>query len=262
MDGELLQHLYHELFHVGKPHRPARCTYGDNIILFMFFIAVVGDRSLRWAHDRRKWPLWARRLPRPSYSQFKRRVKTDSIRNRIADVNQTLRERLPQSSDKFIDGKPLVVGVFSKDPDAAWGRLSNERWAKGYKVHVLADWTGVIDAFDVTPLNSGEPTTAREIVAAQDLDGAIVHGDAAYDSNALYKTIATCGGRLITPRKKPGTSLGHHPQHPDRLRAIAELRRYAWKNPAASPAAHSGRTSPRPPYQSPLRPGPVAELGS
>ena len=78
MDGELLRYLYHQLFHVGKPHRPARCTYDDNIILFMFFIAVVGDRSLQWAHDRRNWPLWARRLPRPSYSQFKRRLKTES----------------------------------------------------------------------------------------------------------------------------------------------------------------------------------------
>jgi hypothetical protein len=35
--------------------------------------------------------------------------------------------------------------------------------------------------------------------------------------------VAARGGRLIAPRKKPGTGLGHQPHHPDRLRAIEEL---------------------------------------
>ncbi len=138
-------------------------------------------------------------------------------------MNQTLRERVPQSTKKFVDGKPLIVGVFSKDPDAAWGRLSNNRWARGYKLHVLASWTGVIEAFAVTSLNTGEPPTARKIVADLDLCNTVIYGDASYDSNPLYGTIATCGGRLIAPRKRPGTGLGNHPQHPDRLRAIAQL---------------------------------------
>ena len=61
------------------------------------------------------------------------------------------------------------------------------------------------------------------LLAGQDLADAIVRSDSNYDSHALYQTTADQGGRLIAPRKEPGTGLGHHPQHPDRLRAIAEL---------------------------------------
>jgi hypothetical protein len=220
MDGELLRHLYHELFACGKSHLPPRCQFSDAVILFLYFLSVICDRSLCWAHDRRNWPLWARRLPRPSYSQLMRRLKTASIQACLDELNTRFRDRLPRTADKLVDGKPLVVGVFSKDPDARWGRLSSEQWACGYKVHIGADSAGAIEAFEVTSLNVGEAPVARRLAEALDLAGTIVRGDASYDSNPLYRIVAQRGGRLIAPRKKPGRGLGHHRQHPDRLRAI------------------------------------------
>ena len=84
MDGQLLRVLYHELFHSGKRHFPRRCRYDDNVIVFIYFISVIADRSMRWAYDRRHWPLWARRLTRPSYSQVMRRLDSDSVQRSLA----------------------------------------------------------------------------------------------------------------------------------------------------------------------------------
>ena len=53
MDGQLLRVLYHELFHAVKRHFPRRCRYDDNVIVFVYFISVVADRSMRGAYDRR-----------------------------------------------------------------------------------------------------------------------------------------------------------------------------------------------------------------
>ena len=223
MDGELLRHLYHELFHCGKRGLPPRCTYTDAVIVFTYFVAVVSDRSVHWAQDRQNWPLWARRLPRPSYSQLMRRLQTGTIQRRIEELNTSFRNHLPRTSEKVIDGKALVVGAHSKDRDAAFGRLAESVWGRGYKLHALVDSAGPIDAFEITPLNAGEATIARQMIESLDLRSIIVRGDANYDSNPLYESVAHRGGQLIAARRKPRRSLGHHPQHPHRLLAIKLL---------------------------------------
>jgi hypothetical protein len=219
MDDELLSSLYH--FLIG--HRNPFCTYGDGHITLIYFFAVIRGRSGRWACQEKNWPLWLRRLPLPSYSQFNRRLKTPGVEALIRRVNTHFRDKLPGGNEKILDGKPLIIGGYSKDPDAAEGKVP-DGWARGYKLHALVDQgSGNIDAFTVAPLNVAEPTTARDLIKPLDLSGVIVRGDSAYDSNPLYTVIAENGGRLIAPRKKPGTKLGHHRQHPDRVAAIKEL---------------------------------------
>jgi len=223
MDDQLLRHLYHRLFNHATPQPPRGCIYSDSIIVLIYFLAALRDRSPRWACRRGNWPLWMRRLRCPSYSQFIRRLKTSAVSRLLTQLNSELRASLPHSRDKVCDGKPLAIGGFSKDPDSAAGRLPANGWGRGYKVHVLLDSTGPVDAFAVTALDGGEATIARRLVGQIDLAGVILRGDSNYDSNRLYHAVAARGGRLIAPRKKPHTGLGHHPQHPDRLRAIAEL---------------------------------------
>jgi len=223
MDGELLRHLYHELFHRGNLTRPRRCDFCDEVVLFIYLLAVLRNRSPHWACDKRNWLLWARRLPCPSYSQLMRRLKTDSVHQGIYRLNTTLRSRLPRTAEKAVDGKPLVVGGYSKDPDARWGQVPPHGWACGYKLHAVVDSAGAIEVCTVTPLNGGESSVARQLVQGLDLRGALVRGDSNYDSNLLYAAIARRGGRLLAPRKRPGTALGHRPHHADRLRAVAEL---------------------------------------
>lgn len=223
MDGELLRTLYHELFHHTKLHRTRRCHYSDAIILWIHFLAVIRDRSHLWAHNKRNWPLWSRSIKRPSYSQLMRRLKTPVILGHIEALNQTFRSQLPHSYDKAVDGKPLVVGTYSKDPDAKRGRLSHQAWGRGYKLHAIVDQHGGIDAFAVTGLNAGESTVARTLIEKVDLRGAMLQADANYDSGPLYSAVADRGGRLVAPRRKPGRSLGHRRHHPHRLQAIAEF---------------------------------------
>jgi hypothetical protein len=223
MEDELLHVLYHGLIADARDCVRGRCKFSDQVIGFIYLLAVAHDRSPRWAIDPRHWPLWLRRVLRPpSYSQLMRRLRTPSVRRYLNQLNEQWRDRLPRQLGKCCDGKPLVVGGFSKDPDAAWGKVPDS-WAKGYKLHMIVDSLGAIEAFRVTPLNTAEAKVARVLVRRMPLKQAIIRADAGYDSNALYAAVARRGGRFIAPRRKRGRGLGHHPQHPDRLRAIAEL---------------------------------------
>jgi hypothetical protein len=157
MDDQLLLHLYHRFFDDASAAARGRYVYGDGIVMLIYFLAVIRDRSPRWAWHRHNWPLWMRRLACPSYSQLLRRLKSASVQQRLMTLNRELRERLPQSKHKFCDGKPLVTGGFSKDPDGAAGVLPGNGWGRGYKVHVIVDACGAVDVFAVTSLAGGEP---------------------------------------------------------------------------------------------------------
>ncbi len=224
MDDQLLLLLYHRLFDPGK-FRPAYgCVYSDAIIVLVHFVSVIRDRSMRWAHSKRNWPLWMRRLECPGYSQLMRRLKTQPVKLLIAELNLEFRRELPDGAEKFCDGKPLTVGGFSKDPDARFGKLPGNGWGKGYKVHLLVDACGAVDLFTVTALDAGEPTVMLKLIQWTPFQkDQIVRADSNYDSNPLYAGFAKRGARLIASRKKPGTGLGHHPQHPYRLLAIEQL---------------------------------------
>jgi hypothetical protein len=222
MDSELLRWLYHRLLHDPTAGHTGGCTYSLGLITLIYFYAVLLNHSPLWACQRRNWPIGYRRLRLPSYSQFNRRLKWPQTDRLIGQINDELRRRLPQTGLKFVDGKPLVVSGFSKDHDATVGQVPGG-FARGYKVHLLVDSLGRIEAFDVTGLHAGEPTVMRKLLQDHDLTGLLIRGDSNYDSNPLYRRVADNGGRLIASRKKPFTGIGHHPQHPDRLRAIAEL---------------------------------------
>jgi hypothetical protein len=224
MDDQLLLYLYHRLFDPATFQPAYDCVYSNQIIVLVHFLAVIRDRSMRWAHRKRNWPLWMRRLDCPGYSQLMRRLKTKAVKLLIAELNLQFRNQLPQSAEKFCDGKPLVVGGFSKDPDARPGKLPGDGWGKGYKVHLLADACGAVDLFTVTALDAGEPTVMLKLIQwTQFQNDQIVRADSNYDSNPLYAGFAEKNARLIATRKKPGTGLGHHPQHPHRLLAIEQL---------------------------------------
>jgi hypothetical protein len=223
MDDQLLLSVYHRLFDPGNIRRPAGCRFSDSIVVLIYVLGAIRGRSMRWAHDRSNWPLWMRRLERPSYSQLMRRLRSTPVRRLIVALNLEYRRWLPRSTEKFCDGKPLVVGGFSKDPDAGEGKLPGDGWGRGYKVHLLTDDSGAVELFTVTALGEGEPTVMRRLVKLAELKGTTIRADSNYDSNPLYAAVAEQGSRLIASRKKPGTGLGHHPHHPDRLRAIEEL---------------------------------------
>jgi hypothetical protein len=230
MDGKLLRELYHRLFPSPSSAVGRRCVYSDALVALIQLYAALTNHSPRWAHDRGNWPLWARAaLPAfPSYSQLMRRLASAAVARVVASASDGLRRQLPSGDEVAVDGKPLAVGGFTKDPDARRGRVPGG-WAKGYKVHALVDAAcGAVDAVAVTPLDAGEATVARGLLddaaaARGGLAWTTVRADANYDANGLYARAADAGALFVAPRRKPGTGLGHHAQHPDRLRAIRVL---------------------------------------
>ena len=226
MDGELFGRLYHLCVGVASREAGRRRTYSDLEVLVTFVPAAVANRPLSWACRRGNRPPWCLRLKVPTPSTMSRRTRTPQFRRLLLALDAALRARLPGSSLKFLDGKPLLVAGHSTDRDARTGRAPGG-FAEGYRLHALLDACGRVEAFTVTGLGGGESTAARGLlVPAADLRGALVLGDPNYDSNPLYAAVSAAGGRLLAPRRKRGTGLGHGTeQHPDRLRAIGELER-------------------------------------
>ena len=192
-------------------------------IAFIYMLSVLTDRSCRWACNKRHWPLWARHLPCPSYSQLMRRLQSPPVEQLLEQVNQHLRRQLPRTREKVCDGKALSVGGFSKDPEATRGKVP-AGWGRGYKLHLITDACGAVDAWDLRSLHEGEATVTRRLLEGMSLHGAILRGDGNFDSNPTYDATQRAGGRLVANRRKPGRSISSgHRQHPDRLRAIEEL---------------------------------------
>lgn len=152
-----------------------------------------------------------------------RRLESPSVQSLLEQASLALRENLPRAGEKICDGKPLCVGGFSKDPEATRGKIPGG-FGRGYKLHLIVDACGLIEAWEVTSLHEGEATVTRRLLEGLDLAESLLRGDGNYDSNATYAATQHAGGRLVANRRKPGRGISTgHRQHPDRLRAIEEL---------------------------------------
>lgn len=200
-------------------HWPKRwhVQYSDAWIVLVFFWSVLQDRPRCWACDARHWPstlLAGRALPSASrLSQRLRQVSFEALMVRARDL-------LPDRLIKCIDAKPLVVGGYSKDPDARRGRAI-KGFSKGYKLFAVYEGAAV-DCLQIGPMSRGEATVARQLVvqAGREHGESYLFGDSLYDSNELYRLAAGEGMQLVSRRQKPGYGLGHQAQAPTRLRSV------------------------------------------
>lgn len=65
-----------------------------------------------------------------------RRLATTEVQRLLALMEQHLLQLQQDGFVSLVDGKPLVVGSHSKDPDCAWGQAGRGQ-AKGYKLHAI-----------------------------------------------------------------------------------------------------------------------------
>ena len=233
----LIQKLHRQ---TAQQERTSGVIYGDIQILAMLMWAVVHERPQQWVCEPLNWPWMPRAWPGlPSASQFSRRLRSPQIQALLNRLEQAIRERWPEEWCVVVDGKPLPVGGFTKDPEATIGYGAGAFY-RGYKLHAVWGIGPIPWAWDVLSANVSEPTTASEIVASVPGEGYLL-GDAAYDSNPLYRAAARVGRMLIAPRKKPHTGLGKGTRHhPHRLRSI-ELTEHPILHPFAN-ALHNWRT--------------------
>jgi len=152
-----------------------------------------------------------------------RRLQTTEVQELLTKMERRLTQLDSGGWVMLVDGKPLMVGSHSKDPDAAWGR-ARRGWAKGYKLHAVYNGGSIPVAWEITPLNVAESETAMRLVLNIRGGGGYILGDKAYDSNSLHNAALAVGCQLVAERKRPKSGLGHRRHSPGRLRSIELLR--------------------------------------
>lgn len=227
--------------------------FSDRLILLVYAWAVAHDRPTCWACTPAHWPAGLRPFRLPSQPTMSRRLRAPGLRRLLEAVTSRLRGDeptrggdeptgggdggpRPDASDrrwglvKAIDGKPLPVGGFSKDPDAACGYGAG-RFYKGYKLYALWGLGPLPMAWEVLPADVAEPIEAERLLPRLRGYG-YLDADAAYDDSGLYDLAMEHGHQLLAPRKRPGTGLGHCYQSEWRLRAIGLLEAKPGEEPA------------------------------
>jgi hypothetical protein len=149
-----------------------------------------------------------------------RRLRTTEVQRLLARMEGHLL-RLQGGWVKVVDGKPLVVGTHSKDPDNKWGRAARG-YAKGYRLHAIYGEGPLPWAWDVAALNVAETDVAARLLPLIPAGGYLL-ADKLFDSNPLHEICLQHGYQLVAQRKRPGTDLGHRQHSSGRLRSIELL---------------------------------------
>ncbi len=224
MERELWPPLYHLLREVEASVRQKDVTYQPGVIVAVFLWAALHDRPVEWACDARNWNTRLRPLALPSPSTMSRRLNDIAVAVILRQIEDRLRESRSPQLVQAIDGKPLVVGGLSHDPDARCGHGAG-KLAKGYKLGTIWAGRALPEAWTITPLNLNEARVAPTLIACVRSEGYLL-ADNQYDSSELYDLAAEHGLRLVAARKDPdaGISPGHY-QSPHRLSAIDLMNR-------------------------------------
>lgn len=221
MERELFRTLKRALRRLGRRRKNRRYRYTDAAIVEVYCWAVLNDRPVLWACRPENWPPGLRRGPLPSQSDMSRRLRTPSVKALLARLERLVLYRDASTSLVYIiDGKPLPIANHSRDPEAGYGRAVGGK-AMGYKLHVLVDPAGHLWGWRVAPMNIDERVIARRLMPCLPSEGYLL-ADGNYNSNRLFEAAAARGVQLVSPRRQRGVGpmgLGHHPQHPARLRS-------------------------------------------
>jgi hypothetical protein len=179
-----------------------RQRYSDREVLLVVLWAALHDRPAARACRAESWrgPQRPARLPHPS--TVSRRSRTAAFAACLASAHERSREALgPATRAAVIDGKPLCVSDYSRDPDARNGR-AYRHFGKGYKLHAAVDLAGTVVGFEVSPLNVNERVPAARLLASLPAGVRRVLADGNYDSSALHRRLEGTGVRLYAPPLK------------------------------------------------------------
>jgi len=220
MECELWPRLYALVMELGRRLRSSRVRYSDAVIVVVFLWGCLHDRPQVWSCEPRNWrSTRLKPVKIPSDSTLSRRLQSPSVKQFMAALDEAVRNTEGHGLLSFIDGKPLVVGSCSKDPDAKAGRIA-KGMARGYKLHAIWSNRPVPEAWTVRPLNENESPVARLLIC-QLGGGGYLLGDGQFDVIALHDLAFEHHHQLLTHRRRGNAKgLGHIRQSPHRLHAI------------------------------------------
>jgi hypothetical protein len=235
LDRESWQFVLQAIHRAARNHKPSgrRPKYANGLIVAMYCWSVWHDRCLSWACQRGHYnSIFRPRGTLPSISQFTRRIKTDDCQDILQMVHEDLAARGVPNLLDYIDGKPLLVGASSKDPDAGRGHISGG-FGKGYKLHACVGQNRRISVWCVSPLNTDERTVARELLLPHlptplDPRSSLTLADSNYDAARLYNAFADQGHALLASVRSQKL-VGPNGRHPRTLKQMGPVRREALK---------------------------------
>lgn len=193
-------------------------TTADIVIVYLW--AVVHDRPMSWATDKRNWPtdLYPRRLP--SQSQLSRRMHGSDVIELMIEIENKFAALVDadQRLVRIIDGKPMDVSNVSKDRESGYGRSAGGMH-RGYKLHAVWPDGPVPSAWALAPMNVSEKTVARLLIPSLPGGGYLL-ADTEYDANPLHDIAHKAGFQVVAPKRQKKKGIGHRRQSPGRLRSI------------------------------------------
>ena len=215
MEGQLWYRVEDLLLFVDG--KPKRCRYSDREVLRVILWAVLHDRPINWACEPLHWPATSLPARLPDPSTISRRWQWHALQEQAEALHDESVRRLGvQGRYAAIDGRPLVVGGCSKDPDARSGRAAGGL-GKGYKMHAMVDKRHAILTYAIRPLNESEPVVARSLLSKAPAAVIRIVADGCYDSMRLHGVAQATGRRLYTPVRQH--RVGRR-QQPRRLRLL------------------------------------------
>jgi IS5 family transposase len=212
-----------------------RYTHRTAVVVRVHLWAVSHDRPVSWACRAENWDHRTRPEKLPDQSTMSRRTRGrhgKRFEAFLAAVGAGMNKGPLASSDprpgaepmrlvKVMDGKALAVAAHSKDRDARWGRGAGQK-SNGYKLHLVRSDRPMPEQWAATPLDVDERVVARRMVKRLEGAGYLLR-DGMYDASDLHDRCAAVGHRMLGPRRRPGTGLGHCYQSPRRVRGIETM---------------------------------------
>src|SRR5262245_63845043 len=115
MEGELWKEIYRAVRALGKGRGPRRHMYTDADIVLVYLWAVLHERPMTWALDRRHWRGELRRPRRPSAATLSERLRTAGVQQLLRQTEECWRPVIgPGRREFWIDAKPLPIGGCSR----------------------------------------------------------------------------------------------------------------------------------------------------
>lgn len=223
MERELWKILSSSITRLDRACVLGRYTHSVGRIVRVYLWAVLHDRPVSWACERRNWAGVKPPAKLPDQSCVSRRMKHDPRTQRmLSHLADTLSGGDQRTLVRYLDGKPLAISKHSRDTQATFGRGAGGK-DRGYKLHAVYAEDNRPIAWSVTPLNHNEHHAALPLI-----DNALTPGyllaDANYDANHLYQHAGDRAVQLLTPRRyRHAKGLGHHRHSEHRREAIRRL---------------------------------------
>lgn len=224
MERELWPILAGHLTQLSRTTRLGQFTHPTPRILRVYLWAVIHDRPVSWACNKRNWAGVKPPTHMPDQSTMSRRLGRDDLNVMLNDLLDRLEPTHSQQLVWRMDGKALAIAKHSRDRHARIGRGTGG-FQNGYRFHAIYASNNRPLAYDVYPMNVDERVVAKQMINQLPASEGYLLADSNYETNPLYDQAAHAGRILVTPRRfRHAKGLGQSAKHsPHRIAMIDRM---------------------------------------